>query len=77
VWWATAAPGLVRFSPRLTCKNAEPKKLIFVICLRVNEAECGRGLTVVAALSDRWGQERTGQRRKVVWAELALCAHSL
>ena len=41
------------------------------------EAECGRGLTVVAALSDRWGQERTGQRRKVVWAELALCAHSL
>ena len=41
------------------------------------DAECGRGLTVVAALSDRWGQERTGQRRKFVWAELALCAHSL
>ena len=41
------------------------------------EAECGRGLTVVAALSDRWGQERTGQRRKVVWAVLALSAHSL
>jgi anti-sigma regulatory factor (Ser/Thr protein kinase) len=36
------------------------------------EAECGRGLTVVAALSDRWGCERTGRRRKVVWAELAL-----
>ena len=35
--------------------------------------ECGRGLTVVAALSDRWGSERTGYRRKVVWAELA-CA---
>jgi anti-sigma regulatory factor (Ser/Thr protein kinase) len=35
------------------------------------DAECGRGLTVVAALSDRWGWERTGQRRKVVWAELA------
>lgn len=34
--------------------------------------ECGRGLTVVAALSDRWGCERTGYRRKVVWAELAL-----
>jgi anti-sigma regulatory factor (Ser/Thr protein kinase) len=34
--------------------------------------ECGRGLTVVAALSDRWGCERTGHRRKVVWAELAL-----
>ena len=36
------------------------------------DAECGRGLTVVAALSDRWGWERTGHRRKVVWAELAL-----
>jgi hypothetical protein len=36
------------------------------------DAECGRGLTVVAALSDRWGWERTGHHRKVVWAELAL-----
>ena len=36
------------------------------------DAECGRGLTVVAALSDRWGCERTGHRRKVVWSELAL-----
>ena len=35
------------------------------------DAECGRGLMVVAALSDRWGCERTGYRRKVVWAELA------
>jgi anti-sigma regulatory factor (Ser/Thr protein kinase) len=34
--------------------------------------ERGRGLTVVAALSDRWGWERTGHNRKVVWAELAL-----
>jgi anti-sigma regulatory factor (Ser/Thr protein kinase) len=36
--------------------------------------ECGRGLAVVAALSTRWGTERTGYRRKVVWAELALQA---
>jgi anti-sigma regulatory factor (Ser/Thr protein kinase) len=36
------------------------------------DAECGRGLTVVAALSERWGQERTGHHRKIVWAELAL-----
>jgi serine/threonine-protein kinase RsbW len=36
------------------------------------DAECGRGLTVVAALSDRWGWQRTGYRRKVVWAEFAL-----
>jgi anti-sigma regulatory factor (Ser/Thr protein kinase) len=34
--------------------------------------ECGRGLAVVAALSARWGSERTGYRRKMVWAELAL-----
>jgi len=36
------------------------------------DAESGRGLTVVAALSDHWGWERTGHHRKVVWAELAL-----
>ena len=34
--------------------------------------ECGRGLMVVAALSDCWGSKRTGYQRKVVWAELAL-----
>jgi anti-sigma regulatory factor (Ser/Thr protein kinase) len=38
----------------------------------VPDDECGRGLTVVAALSTRWGCERTGYRRKRVWAELAL-----
>ena len=36
------------------------------------DAECGRGLTVVAALSDRWGSKRTGHSHKAVWAELAL-----
>jgi len=35
-------------------------------------AESGRGLTVVAALSHRWGWERTGHTRKVVWAELMI-----
>jgi anti-sigma regulatory factor (Ser/Thr protein kinase) len=34
--------------------------------------ECGRGLTVVAALADRWGCERTGSHRKVVWAECVI-----
>jgi anti-sigma regulatory factor (Ser/Thr protein kinase) len=34
--------------------------------------ECGRGLTVIAALSTRWGCERTSCQRKRVWAELAL-----
>ena len=36
------------------------------------DAECGRGLIVVEALSSRWGCERTEYQRKVVWAELAL-----
>ena len=35
-------------------------------------AECGRGLTVVAALSTRWGSYRTSHQHKVVWAELDL-----
>jgi anti-sigma regulatory factor (Ser/Thr protein kinase) len=33
--------------------------------------ECGRGLTVVATVSDRWGWQRTGDGPKVVWAEIA------
>jgi anti-sigma regulatory factor (Ser/Thr protein kinase) len=32
--------------------------------------ECGRGLTVIAALSQHWDWQRTSPRRKVVWAEL-------
>jgi anti-sigma regulatory factor (Ser/Thr protein kinase) len=34
------------------------------------DAEYGRGLLIVAALSNRWGLRRTGYRRKAVWAEL-------
>lgn len=34
------------------------------------DAEGGRGLLVVEALSARWGFERTGYSTKVVWAEL-------
>ena len=37
-----------------------------------DDDECGRGLTVVAALSERWGWERTSHHRKVVWAVCAL-----
>jgi anti-sigma regulatory factor (Ser/Thr protein kinase) len=36
------------------------------------DAEGGRGLMVVAALAGRWGWERTGCTRKVVWAELPI-----
>ena len=37
-----------------------------------DDAEHGRGLGVVAALSTRCGSERTAIDRKIVWAELAL-----
>jgi serine/threonine-protein kinase RsbW len=35
-------------------------------------AEHGRGLTIVAALSQRYGSQRTAPSHKVVWAEIAL-----
>jgi hypothetical protein len=35
-----------------------------------DDAEHGRGLGVVAALSTRSGSERTGPHRKTVWSEL-------
>lgn len=36
------------------------------------DAEAGRGLLIVAALSARWGLERTGPNRKAVWAEVEI-----
>lgn len=36
------------------------------------DAEHGRGLTVVTALSQRWGVGRIGDLYKVVWAELVI-----
>jgi anti-sigma regulatory factor (Ser/Thr protein kinase) len=36
-----------------------------------DDAEHGRGLGVVAALSTRCGSQRTAHNRKTVWAELA------
>jgi anti-sigma regulatory factor (Ser/Thr protein kinase) len=39
-----------------------------------DEAECGRGLTIVAELSNRWGLRRVSPRVKAVWAELLLPA---
>jgi anti-sigma regulatory factor (Ser/Thr protein kinase) len=36
------------------------------------DAEHGRGLLVVEALSDRWGLTRTGYKRKAIWAEVEI-----
>jgi anti-sigma regulatory factor (Ser/Thr protein kinase) len=35
-----------------------------------NDSECGRGFTVIAALSNSWGHRRITRDRKVVWAVL-------
>jgi anti-sigma regulatory factor (Ser/Thr protein kinase) len=35
-----------------------------------DDDECGRGLAVVEALSDRWGVRRPGYATKAVWCEL-------
>ena len=40
-----------------------------------DDAEHGRGLAVVAALSARYGSERTGPTRKTVWSELRSTPH--
>ncbi|MEU9877058.1 ATP-binding protein [Streptomyces phaeochromogenes] len=40
------------------------------------DAESGRGLLLVEALSDRWGVELGPVPRKTVWAELDLAPHS-
>lgn len=37
-----------------------------------DDSESGRGLVIVDAVADRWGQSRRGVNRKVVWAVLAL-----
>jgi anti-sigma regulatory factor (Ser/Thr protein kinase) len=39
-----------------------------------DDAEYGRGLTIVDALASRWGYARTAAYRKVVWAELLVPA---
>src|SRR5262245_19278952 len=39
-----------------------------------DDAENGRGLIVVEALSNRWGHHRTHANRKVVWCELLVAA---
>jgi anti-sigma regulatory factor (Ser/Thr protein kinase) len=36
------------------------------------ESESGRGLTVIEALSDRWGLRRVHPNLKVIWCELAI-----
>jgi hypothetical protein len=63
------APELRRISPREDGlpHDVEPREVDA-------DAECGRGLTVVAALSTRWGSNRTSYQHKVVWAELDLSA---
>lgn len=42
-----------------------------------DDAEHGRGLAVVAALSTRCGSERISHHRKTVWSELRIMPHEM
>jgi anti-sigma regulatory factor (Ser/Thr protein kinase) len=42
-------------------------------CRPTDDSEHGRGLMVVAALSNRWGVRRASLNYKVVWCEIKLC----
>lgn len=75
-----ASQSLPEIRPFALCLRSDCKRLIIEVwdhcpgeprsTLAGGDAEGGRGLHVVEALSARWGYERTGYSAKVVWAEL-------
>ncbi|MGH3068165.1 MAG: ATP-binding protein, partial [Streptosporangiaceae bacterium] len=75
-----ASQSLREIRPFALCLRSDYKRLIIEVwdhcpreprsALAGGDAEGGRGLLVVEALSARWGYERMGYSTKVVWAEL-------
>lgn len=75
-----ASQSLQEISPFALCLRSDYKHLIIEVwdhspheprsALVGGDAEGGRGLVVVEALSTRWGYERTGCSTKVIWVEL-------
>lgn len=75
-----ASQALQEVRPFALCLRSDYKRLIIEVwdhspgeprsALAGGEAEGGRGLLVIQALSARWGYQRTGYSTKVVWAEL-------
>ena len=75
-----ASQSLPEIRPFALCLRSDRKRLLIEVwdhspreprsALAGGDAEGGRGLLVVEALSARWGYQRTGYSTKVVWAEL-------
>lgn len=75
-----ASQSLQEIRPLALCLRSDRKRVIIEVwdhspreprsAPAGGDAEGGRGLLVVDALSARWGYERTGYSAKVVWAEL-------
>jgi hypothetical protein len=68
-----AAPiriGLLHPGPCVLCAVADPSDQVPVVREPDHLAETGRGLHVIASLSDRWGWTVPGRNGKVVWATL-------
>jgi len=53
------------------CAVADPSPRAPVLRAPAEDAVCGRGLHVVAVLSDHWGWTAPGHRGKTVWAAFA------
>ncbi len=72
--FATAGPvriGLLHPGPCVLCAVADPSDQVPVVREPDHLAETGRGLHVIASLSDRWGWTAPGRNGKVVWATLS------
>jgi signal transduction histidine kinase len=78
----------VRVSPRTTSVRVEAHRDHVLVAVRDDSAApatprkaglndtSGRGLSIVDALSERWGTTPTGSAGKVVWSKIAISAPS-
>jgi anti-sigma regulatory factor (Ser/Thr protein kinase) len=60
--------GLLQHGSCVLCAVADPGRTVPVPRTPGSLAECGRGLQMVGALSDRWGYSTPSDTGKVVWA---------
>jgi hypothetical protein len=60
--------GLLQPGHCIMCAVADPSKAAPVPQNPDYFGESGRGLSVIAALSDRWGYTTSGDKGKVIWA---------
>jgi anti-sigma regulatory factor (Ser/Thr protein kinase) len=63
--------GLLQHGSCVLCAVADPGRAVPVPRTPGSLAECGRGLQMVGALSDRWGYSTPSEVGKVVWAMFA------